>query len=116
MASTVDAAHLQKQMVCVLKDDTMNIKEKLATYNALMTRSQILTSKAKAMLMEPCRNDSPVLNHASTNISEEEGIPDERPVLGREKTKEKVSPEALAKEIDKVPISYRETVKINSTV
>ena len=50
IAPTVDVlGHLQKEMARVLRDPTMDTEEKLATYNDLMTRSQILTSKAKAL-------------------------------------------------------------------
>ena len=50
IAPTVNVLeHLQKEMARVLKDLTMDTEEKLATYNDLMTRSQILTSKAKSM-------------------------------------------------------------------
>ena len=54
IAPTVDIlGHLQKEMARVLRDPTMDTEEKLATYNDLMTRSQILTSKAKAMSTQP---------------------------------------------------------------
>ena len=54
VAPTVDVlAHLQKELARVLKDPTMDTEKKLATYDDLMIRSQILTSKAKSMTMEP---------------------------------------------------------------
>ena len=53
IASTVNVLdHLQKEMARKLKDPIMDTEEKLATYNDLMTRSQILTSKAKSMATE----------------------------------------------------------------
>ena len=50
IASMVDVlAHLQKEMARVLQNDTLDTEEKLANYNQLMTKSQLLTSKAKSM-------------------------------------------------------------------
>ena len=58
IAPIVDVlGHFQKEMARMLKDPTMDTEEKLATYNDLMTRSQILTSKAKAMSTEPYTHD-----------------------------------------------------------
>ena len=104
-------------MAHVLKDVTMDTEEKLATYNNLMTRSQILTSKAKSMFMKPYTHDSappPPPSDIDTHFSGDETKPEKRPIPVQQKTKKKFSdivPEALAKEINKVPISYREAVK-----
>ena len=70
IAPTVDVlGHLQKEMAHVLKDPTMDTEEKLATYNDLMTRSQILTSKAKAMSTEPYAHD--IVLHAHEPVAHE---------------------------------------------
>ena len=48
IAPTVDVlGHLQKEMARVHKDPTMDTEEKLATYNDLMTRSQISPLKPR---------------------------------------------------------------------
>ena len=124
IAPTVNVLeHLQKEMARVLKDPTMATKEKLATYNNLMTRSKILTSKAKSMTTEPYTNNqtsihsfgAPPTHDAGSDLSGDETRPEKRPVPVREKTKKKKLsgsiPEPLLKEMDKVPLSYRETVK-----
>lgn len=46
-------AHLQKEMGRVLDDDYMDTREKLSTYNQLMSRSTVLMDKAKSMFHEP---------------------------------------------------------------
>ena len=113
--------HLQKEMAHVLKDPTMDTEEKLATYNNLMTRSQILTSKAKSMTTEPYAHPTPLHTHADVDrdSSGDETELQKRPIPVREKTKKKKSsasiPEPLLKEMDKIPLSYRQTVS-NSTV
>ena len=102
-------AHEQKELACVLKNATLDTDEKLATYNQLMTKSQVLTSKAKSMFtpestLHP-QQPPPLLDETKA---------EERPILVRQKAKKKFSaviPVALAKEINKVPQSYREAVK-----
>ena len=99
----------------------MDMEEKLATYNDLMTRSQILTSKAKSMATEPYPHQTPLhppappTQDTDRDLSGDETRPDKRPIPVREKNKKKKSsgfiPEPLLKEIDKIPLSYRETVK-----
>ena len=124
IAPTVNVLeHLQKEMTRVLKDPTMATEEKLATYNNLMTRSQILTSKAKSMTTEPYNNyqtsnhsfGAPPTHDEVSDLSGDETQPDKRPIPVREKNKTKKSsgsiPEPLLKEIEKVLLSYRETVK-----
>jgi len=118
-------------MARVLKDDTMNTEDKLSTYNKLMTRSQILTSKAKAIFLDPYSNDSPLtapphelMNPpdapSSDEISQEEEeetvMSGKRPIplrakISRVKRITTPIPETLAREIEKVPVSYREGVK-----
>ena len=80
--------HLQNEMARVLKDPTMDTEEKLATYNDLMTRSQILTSKAKSMVTEHYDHHTPLL-HSPDNAKEEadnaagdadETVPEKRPI------------------------------------
>ena len=96
IAPTVNVLeHLEKVMARVLKDPTMDTEEKLATYDDLMTRSQILTSKSKSMTTEPY-------------TSGDETEPQKRPIPVREKNKKNKSsaaiPEPLLKEIDKIPL------------
>ena len=117
IAPTVNVLeHLQKEMAHVLKDPTMDTEEKLATYNELMTRSQILTSKAKLMTTEPYKHPTPLHTHVDVDsYSSGDGTePEKRPIPVREKNKKKKSsaalPEPLMKEIDKIPLSYRQTV------
>ena len=116
IAPTVDVlGHLQKEMARVLRDPTMDTEEKLATYNDLLTRSQILTSKAKAMSTEPNTHD--IALHAPDPTAHErdreDTRPEKRPVPVRQKTKKTTGfiPEALLKEIDQIPLSYREAAK-----
>ena len=116
IAPTVDVlGHLQKEMARVLRDPTMDTEEKLATYNDLMTRSQILTSKAKAMSTEPNTRD--IALHAPDPTAHErdreDTRPEKRPVPVRQKTKKTAGfiPEALLKEIDQIPLSYRGAAK-----
>ena len=118
IAPTVNVLeHLQKEMARVLKDPTMDTEEKLATYNNLMTRSQILTSKAKSISTVPYTHPTPLHTHANVDrdLSGDETEPEKRPIPMREKNKKKKSsaaiPEPLLKEIDKIPLSYRQTVK-----
>ena len=104
--STVDVlAHLQKEMSRVLQNDTLDTKEKLSAYNDLMTKSRILTSKAKSMFMEPYTHDSPLQPQhppppldIDTHLSGDKTKPEKRPVPVRQKAKKKFSvaiPEAL---------------------
>ena len=117
IAPTVDVlGHLQKEMARMLKDPTMDTEEKLATYNDLMTRSQILTSKAKAMATEPYTHDIAFHAHdqAAHETDREDTLPEKRPIAVRQKTPKKDSafiPEALLRELDKIPLSYRKTAK-----
>ena len=82
-----------------------------------MTRSRILTSKAKSMATEPYIHQTPLYTHddVDRDLSGDEKRPEKRPIPVREKTKKKLSsgviPEPLLKEIDKIPLSYRHTVK-----
>ena len=77
IAPTVDVlGHLQKEMAHVLRDPTMDTEEKLATYNDLMPRSQILTSKAKAMSTEPNTRD--IAPHAPDPTAHERDREDAR--------------------------------------
>ena len=102
-ASTVDMlAHLQKENARALKYKTMETEEKLATYNDFMTRSQILTPRAKSMFMEPYTQDFTLHpgppQQDDTDLIGVENKPEKRLVPVREKTKKKVStaiPEAL---------------------
>ena len=107
--------HLQKEMACVLKDSTMDTEEKLATYNHLIMRSQILTSKAKAMAIEPYTHDIALHapDPAAHETDREDTLPEKRPSAVRQTTKKDSGflPEALLREIDKIPLSYRKTVK-----
>ena len=95
----------------------MDTEEKLATYNDLMTRSQVLTSKAKSMTTEPYTHQTPLHTHddVDRDLSGAETQPKKRPIPVREKKKKKKSsaaiPEPLLKEIDKIPLSCRQTVK-----
>ena len=116
IAPTVDVlGHLQKEMACVLKDPTMDTEEKLATYNDLMTRSQILTSKAKAMSTEPYTHDISLHAHepVAHETDREDYLPEKRAIAVRQKTNKASAfiPEALLSEIDKIPLSYRKTAK-----
>ena len=116
IAPTVDIlGHLQKEMARVLRDPTMDTEEKLATYNDLMTRSQILTSKAKAMSTQPNTCDIAIHAPAPTahERDREDARPEKRPVPVRQKTKKTAGfiPEALLKEIDHIPLSYRGAAK-----
>ena len=92
IAPTVNVLeHLQKEMARVLKDPTMDTEEKLATYNYLMTRSQILTSKAKLMTTEPYTHPTPLHTHddVDRDLSGDETRPEKRPIPVREKSKKK---------------------------
>ena len=116
IAPTVDIlGHLQKEMARVLRVPTMDTEEKLATYNDLMTRSQILTSKAKAMSTQPNTRDIAIHEPAPTahERDREDSRPEKRPVPVRQKRKKTAGfiPEALLKEIDQIPLSYRGAAK-----
>ena len=116
IAPTVDIlGYLQKEMARVLRDPTMDTEEKLATYNDLITRSQILTSKAKALSAEPNTRDIAIHAPAPTTHERdrEDARPEKRPVPVRQKTKKTAGfiPEALLKEIDQIPLSYRGAAK-----
>ena len=81
IAPTVNVLeHLQKAMARVLKDPSMDTEEKLATYNDVMTRSQILTSKAKSMTTEPYTHQTPLHRHANVDrdLSGDETEPEKR--------------------------------------
>ena len=83
--------HLQKEMARVLKDPTMDTEEKLATYNDLMTRSQILTSKAKSMTTEPYTHPTPLHTHddVDRDLSGDETHPEKKTIPVREKTRKR---------------------------
>ena len=85
--------HLQKEMARVLKDPTMDTEEKLASYKYLMTRSQILTSKAKSTTTEPYTHPTPLHTHddVDRDLSGDETQPEKRPIPVREKNKKKKS-------------------------
>ena len=87
IAPTVNVLeHLQKEMARVLKDPTMDTEEKLATYNNPMTRSQILTSKAKSMATEPYIHQTllhppaPPTHDEDADLSGDETRPEKRPI------------------------------------
>ena len=116
IAPTVEVlGHLQKEMARVLTDPTMDTEDKLATYNDLMMRSQILTSKAKAMSTEPYTHD--IALHApgpaAHDRDPEDTQPEKRPIPVREKVKKTPAfiPEPLLKAIDQIPVSYRVAAK-----
>ena len=69
----------------------MDTEEKLATYNDLMTRSQVLTSKAKSMTTEPYTHQTPLHTHADVDrdLSGNETLPEKKPIPVREKNKKK---------------------------
>ena len=80
-----------------------------------MTRSQILTSKAKAMSTKPYTHDIALHAHepVTHETDREDTLPEKRPITVRQKTNKASAfiPEALLREIDKIPLSYRKTVK-----